>query len=192
METRCLENGSSRSRGRTEIWTTRTYTQVTVSLGTISKLTKCRAAGELAGGHLLPQAPCCISSTPGHAKFIGKKQNLKIELFLQKVYYYISIKSAARMETFLYAIEAQMLWDTVLMEFRVSKQPCYTNSRVVGIFKGSFRWPLLYGPKQKACICLNKGVNLLGGEIPFSKLTLTSSSSSHCHSPSAVELSQKP
>lgn len=111
---------------------------------------------------------------------------------MQNVYYYISIKTAARRKTFLYAIEAQMLQEAVLMEFRVSKQPCYTNSRVAGIFKGSFRWLLPHGPKQKAYSCLNKGVNLLRGEIPFCKLMLTSSSSSHCHSPSAVELSQKP
>lgn len=78
------------------------------------------------------------------------------------------------------------------MEFRVSKQPCYTNSRVVGIFKGSFRWLSLRGPRQKAYSRLKKGVNLHRGEIPFSKLMLTSSSSSHCPSPSAIELSQKP
>jgi len=134
-----------------------------VSLGTISKLTKSGAAGELAVGHLLPQAPHCVSSTPGQAKLNGKKQNLKFFYFFfpQNVYYYISIKTAARRKTFLYAIGAQMLQEAVLMEFRVSKQPCYTNSRAVGIFKGSFRWLLLHGPKQKASSCLNKGVNLL-------------------------------
>lgn len=164
-----------------------------MSLGTISKLTKSGAAGELAAGHLLPQAPHCGSSTPGQAELIGKKQNLKIESFFCKnVYYYISIKTAARRKTFLYTIEAQMLREAVLMEFRVSKQPCCTNSGGAGIFKGSFRWLLLHGPEQKAYSCLNKGVNSLRGEIPFCKLMLTSSSSSRCRSPSAVELSQKP
>lgn len=37
--------------------------------------------GQLAVGHWLWQVPQHVSSTPGHTKFIGKKQQLKIELF---------------------------------------------------------------------------------------------------------------
>lgn len=56
-------------------------TPVRVSWGAISKLSRSGAARELAAGHLAPQAPHCISSTPGQAELSDKKQNLKIEFF---------------------------------------------------------------------------------------------------------------
>lgn len=67
--------------------------------------------------------PLPTPSTPGQGQLAGNADPPKIELFLQRIYYYILIKAAAKRKTFLCAVAAQMFHKVVPTEAEVRGQP---------------------------------------------------------------------
>lgn len=67
--------------------------------------------------------PLPTPSTPGQGQLAGNADPPKIELFLQRIYYYILIKAAAKRKTFLCAVAAQMFHKVVPTELKSEASP---------------------------------------------------------------------